>query len=87
VDHDDQPVGIAQEAAVAATPEQRRPWVPVSSVSRSLDPAAVVRVDASGRDLLAAMQAHPSGEYLVLDDHDRVVGVLAAADVDRALSG
>lgn len=86
VEPDGRPSGIVQEAAVAATPDQRRPWVPVSSVARRLDPGAVVGHDVVGRDLLVALQAHPAGEYLVVDGDGRVVGVLAAADVDRALS-
>lgn len=86
VEPDGRPIGIVQEAAVAATPEQRRPWVPVSSVARRLDPGAVVAVDLVGRALLEAMQAHPAGEYLVVDAEGRVVGVLATADVDRVLS-
>jgi Zn-dependent protease len=85
VDHDGRPMGIAQEAAVAATPEQRRPWVPVSSVARTLDPAAVLVGDLAGRSLLEALQAHPAGEYLVVDGEQRVVGVLTATDVERAL--
>ena len=31
------PVGIVNEAALLATPEDRRPWVAVSTVARSLE--------------------------------------------------
>ena len=31
------PVGIVNEAALLATPEDRRPWVPVSTVARTLE--------------------------------------------------
>ncbi|MEZ5116693.1 MAG: site-2 protease family protein [Candidatus Nanopelagicales bacterium] len=86
VDHDGQPLGIAHEAAVSATPLQRRPWVPVGSVSRRIDPRAVLAQDLVGDALLRAMQDHPAPEYLVVDGDGRVVGVLAAQDVEAALS-
>ena len=86
VDHDGRPAGLTHEAAVSAVPEQRRPWVPVSSVSRSLDPKAVVARSLAGEELLQALQDHPAPEYLVVDDSGRVYGVLALVDVEKALA-
>jgi CBS domain-containing protein len=87
VGRDQQPVGIVNEAAVGALPEPRRPWVPVSSVSRLLTPGARVPVDATGEDLVALLQASPAPEYLVVTPDGSIYGVLAYDDVERAVSG
>lgn len=77
--------GVAQEAAVSAVPVERRPWVPVSSVSAALDPDARLHVGLSGEPLLRAMQDVPATDYAVHDDTGTVVGVLTTADVEKAL--
>lgn len=82
-----EPVGLVNEAALLATPEERRPWVPVSSVSRTLDPGLRLPVDITGEDLVMAINQHPSAEYLLVDADGAVYGVLATADVDRAFRG
>jgi len=76
---------VAQEEAVSAVPPERRPWVPVSSVSASLDPLARLHVDLSGEPLLRAMQDHPAKDYTVHDSTGTVLGLLAMSDVERAL--
>lgn len=78
--------GIVNEAAVLATPEDRRPWLPVSAVSRTLEPGLTLPVDISGEDLIRAMQRTPASEYLLLDDDGSLFGVLVTEDVDRAFS-
>jgi CBS-domain-containing membrane protein len=85
VDGDGRPVAIGNEAAIAAVPEQRRPWVTVGSVSRSLEPGATVSVGLAGEDLLIALSEHPAPEYLVVDDSGAIFGVLTAGDVNHAL--
>jgi hypothetical protein len=72
------------EHAVAATPEERRPWIPVSSVARTLEPGMIIPADLTGEGLLRAMQACPATEYVV-SDADHVVGVLVAGDVAQTL--
>lgn len=79
------PVAIAEEAAVSAVPEARRPWVAVSNVSRALDPRAVLSVTLEGEALLEALDAYVAREYLVVDENGLVYGVLARGDVERAL--
>ena len=87
VDAAGDPVALANEVAVAATPVERRPWVPVASVSRSLEPGATLSAAAGGEEVLRALQQHPTGEYLLVDpDTGGVYGVLAAVDVERALA-
>jgi Zn-dependent protease/CBS domain-containing protein len=87
VDVDDHPVAIVSEAAVSATPPERRPWITSGEVSRRLDPALILTWDLSGEALLAAMSANPSSEYLVVDSAGKPYGVLATSDVERAFAG
>jgi CBS domain-containing protein len=83
---DGTPTGLVNEAAVMATPENRRPWVPVGDLSRRLQPEMVVTADLSGEALVAAITRLPSSEYLVVEPTGEVYGVLAAADVERAVA-
>jgi Zn-dependent protease/CBS domain-containing protein len=87
VDPTGRATAVAQEAAVSAVPEDRRPWVPVSSVSAALDPRSVLSADLSGEALLEAMSLVPSSDYLVRDVDGTLLGVLTTADVERALRG
>ncbi|MBO3752307.1 site-2 protease family protein [Streptosporangiaceae bacterium NEAU-GS5] len=87
VDHDGRPTAIVNEASVNATPEQRRPWVSVGSLARSLDPSLVLGADLSGESLLDAMRGSPAGEYLLVERGGEVYGVLATADVNRVFTG
>lgn len=80
------PTGIVNEAAVAATPEDRMPWMPVSSVSRTVEPGVALAADLAGEPLIRAMQQAPATEYLLLDDDGRIYGVLVTDDVDRAFA-
>ena len=86
VDGAGRPTGLVSEASVNATPEDRRPWVPVGQVARSLEAGLVVPVDVGGEDLITRMRAHPASEYLVVDHDGAIYGVLSTADVDAALA-
>ena len=78
------PVGIVSEAALAATPEDRRPWMAVSAVARTLEDGLRLPADIAGEDLVMAISRTPAAEYLLVEADGAVVGVLATADVDRA---
>ncbi|ABL82140.1 MULTISPECIES: site-2 protease family protein [unclassified Nocardioides] len=78
------PEGIVSEAAVQATPEERRPWVAVSTVSRSLEDGLRLPADLAGEELVMAISRTPAAEYLLVEPDGSVVGVLTTADVDRA---
>ena len=78
------PVGVVNEDALRATPVDRRPWVPVSTVARTLDEGLQLPVGITGEELVRAINAHPAAEYLLVDDDGSIYGVLATADVDRA---
>jgi Zn-dependent protease/CBS domain-containing protein len=78
-----QPIGIVSEAALLATPEDRRPWVAVSTVARQADNLRLP-VAISGEELILAISRNPAAEYLLMDESGSIYGVLATADVDRA---
>jgi Zn-dependent protease len=80
------PIGLVVEAAVTATPPERRPWVPVGDLSRRLEPGHVVRADLSGEELVTTMTQQPASEYLVVEANGDIYGVLATTDVERALT-
>ena len=90
VDAEGRPVGLVNEAAVAATPPERRPWVPTSAVARTLGAGPTARLvlpaDLEGEALLRTMQATPSSEYLLVEPDGSVYGVLVTADVDAAFT-
>ncbi len=83
---DGAPVALVNEAAALATPESRRPWVPVSDVARRIQPDLVVSAELAGHDLVEAISRFPSSEYLVVEPTGEVFGVLATADVERAVA-
>jgi hypothetical protein len=87
VDHEDRPVAIVNEAAVNAIPEQRRPWVNVGSLARSLEPSMVLGADLEGEPLIDAMRGTPAGEYLLVERGGEIYGVLVTADVNKVFSG
>jgi Zn-dependent protease len=78
------PVGIVSEAAVAATPDDRRPWVPTSTVARTIEDGLRLPADISGEELVMAISRMPAGEYLLVEPDGTVAGVLTTSDVDRA---
>lgn len=86
VDGRGRPDGVVSEDAVAATPEQRRPWVTVGAVARAAADGLTLRADLIGSDIVSAIQARPAAEYVVVDDAGGVVGVLRSADVADLLA-
>jgi Zn-dependent protease/CBS domain-containing protein len=87
IDHDSKPIAIVNEAAVTATPPQRRPWVETGSMARSIDPSLVLNADLQGMALLDAIRRAPATEYLLVDSTGQVFGVLAARDLDQVFAG
>ncbi len=83
---DARPSAVVNEAAVTATPQERRPWVACSAVARDLRPGLLLDADLHGERLLQAMQATPASEYVLLEPSGHVYGVLATADVDAAFA-
>ena len=87
VDHDNTPIAIVNEAAVTATPPQRRPWVDTGTMARTIDPSMVLSADLQGMALLDAIRRAPATEYLLVEPSGQVVGVLAARDLDQVFAG
>jgi Zn-dependent protease len=83
---DGRPSAVVNEAAVTATPEERRPWVTCAAVSRELRPGLMLDADLEGEPLLRAMQSNPASEYVLVEPSGDVYGVLSAADVDAAFT-
>lgn len=84
VDHTGQPVGLVNEAALLATPEERRPWLTVHTVARTLDRSLVLPADIAGEALVLALTRRPAPEYLLVEPDGTLFGVLVVADVDQA---
>jgi Zn-dependent protease len=87
VDHDSKPIAILNEAAVMATPPQRRPWIDAGTLARSIEPDLILPADLSGMALLDAMRKAPASEYLLVEPSGQVYGVLAARDLDGVFAG
>ncbi|RYE74306.1 MAG: site-2 protease family protein, partial [Myxococcales bacterium] len=76
--------GLVNEEALLATPEERRPWLSVSSLARSLEDGLTLPADIAGEELIKAITRTPAAEYLLIEEDGRIFGVLSTADVDRA---
>ena len=76
---------VVSEAAVQATPEDRRPWVTVGTVARRLEDGLVLDASLQGEQLLQAMRATPASEYVV-PDPSGPARVLVTADVAEAVT-
>ena len=87
VDHENRPIAIVNEAAVTATPTERRPWVDVGALARTIDPSLVLNADIGGMALLDALRRAPATEYLLTEASGEVYGVLATRDLDQVLAG
>ena len=81
-----EPIGLVSEAAVLATPEDRRPWVAISTVARQVSPGMILPAELEGEELIRSMQQMPATEYLLVEEDGSVYGVLVAEDVDRAFA-
>ncbi|MET1059666.1 MAG: M50 family metallopeptidase [Nocardioides sp.] len=80
------PIGIVNETSLLALPEERRPWLAVSQVARTLEDGLSLPADIVGEELIKAITRNPAHEYLLLEEDGSIYGVLATADVDRAFS-
>lgn len=85
VDGADRVEAVVSEAAVLATPLERRPWVTIGTLARRVPPDRVLDAALTGEQLLTAMQAHPAPEYVTQDRATGELRVLVADDVAKAL--
>jgi Zn-dependent protease len=84
VDSTGRVVALVHEESAAAVPPERRPWIPIDSVARTLEPGRTLTAEMTGEDVINAVRAHPAPEYLVVSGAD-VIGVLRLVDLDRVL--
>ncbi|MGX6603768.1 site-2 protease family protein [Micromonosporaceae bacterium Da 78-11] len=75
---------LLDPVAAERVPVDRRPWVPVDSVSRSTDAVPALAVGLTGEQVVRALQAVPAPQYVVTAE-ERVVGVLRVGDVSAVL--
>jgi Zn-dependent protease len=87
VDHENTPIAIVNESAVTATPPDRRPWIDVGTLARTIDPSLVLNADIGGMALLDALRRAPATEYLLTEPSGEVYGVLATRDLDQVFAG
>ena len=80
------PIGIVNESALLATPEERRPWMAVSTVARGIEDGLELPASIIGEDLIKAITRKPAHEYLLVEEDGSIYGVLTTADVDKAFS-
>lgn len=78
--------GLVDESALASVPVERRPWIAVSNVTRTLDEGLLIPADSVGEELVRAMTRAPASEYLLVETDGGIFGLLAAADVERAFA-
>lgn len=83
---DNRLTGVVHEESLLATPEDRRPWVQISQVSRTIEDGLVLHADIFGEELVKAMSRTPAAEYVLVEDDGSLFGVLAAHDVDIAFA-
>lgn len=81
---DGKPAGIVNEAAVASTPQDRRPWMASGDLARRLEGGLLLSADLVGEQLLKAMNHTPASEYVLLEPNGSIYGVLVTKDVDNA---
>jgi Zn-dependent protease len=81
---DGKPSAVLSDALLEAVPDNRRPWVSLSSVSERV--TSTLEADLEGEQLLEALREHPATAYVVMD-RGRFVGVLRSADVAARLRG
>ncbi|MEV0879691.1 M50 family metallopeptidase [Micromonospora echinofusca] len=78
------PVALVDPAAAEAVPAERRPWLAVDAVARSLANLPTMPVGLDGERVMETVQTHPGAQYVVTSGED-VVGVLHIADLAQLL--
>ncbi|MEU0316809.1 site-2 protease family protein [Nocardioides sp. NPDC006273] len=79
-----EPIGLVHEGALLATPEDRRPWMATSTVTRRLEDGLTLPADIDGEELIQAISKAPAPEYLLVEPDGSIYGVLVTSDVDAA---
>ncbi|MGI9156010.1 MAG: site-2 protease family protein [Marmoricola sp.] len=83
---DDRVAGLVNETALGSVPAERRPWLAVSTVSRTMEDGLRLAADLSGEELIRAMTGTPATEYLLVEADGHIYGMLVTADVEQAFA-
>jgi len=83
VTSDGRPIGLVDEVAARAVPDDRRPWVAVSTVTRTVEPGLTLPAAITGAEFLTALRHSGATEHLLLNPDGTMYGVLVTADVLR----
>ena len=75
---------MVSEPALRATHTDRRPWIPISAVTRDLTAGLSLPATIHGEELIRAIGQTPATEYLLVEEDGSVYGVLSTTDVDAA---
>ncbi|KAB1946072.1 peptidase M50 [Micromonospora sp. ALFpr18c] len=78
------PVALVDPAAAEAVPAERRPWLAVDAVARSLGALPTLAAGLDGERVMDAVQTHPGAQYVVTSGED-VVGILHIGDLAQLL--
>jgi Zn-dependent protease len=78
-------IALVNDQAAAAVPVERKPWVSVESVARTLDAGHALRADLAGEEVIRAIQANPAPAYLITLG-GQIIGVMQVADLARLLN-
>lgn len=81
------PVAVIDEATLHSIDAAVLAQTPALSAARALDPGAVVSANADGRALIGYLATLQGSEYAVIDDSNRVVGLLNQARIVAAITG
>lgn len=84
VDSAGNPTALMHTGAVKAVPPQRRPWVAIDDVCRTLDALNCWESQWRGERVIEAMRANPLPEYAVFDG-DQAVGIVRSVDIADVL--
>ncbi|WFE99218.1 site-2 protease family protein [Micromonospora sp. WMMD964] len=83
-DSEGRPVALVDPTAAEAVPVERRPWLAVDAVARSLGTIPTLAVGWDGERVMDTVQTHPGAQYVVTSGED-VVGILHIADLAQLL--
>lgn len=81
------PHGVIDEASLAQVPEHLLASSPALSAARALSPGAIVSASADGRALIGYLSTLEGSEYAVIDDNNRIIGLLEQQAIVAAITG
>ena len=81
------PHGVIDEQTLGQVPKELLASSPALSAARALSPGAIVSANADGRALIGYLATLEGSEYAVIDQQNRIVGLLDQANIVAAITG